>query len=266
MAKSFTLARTLRAGETVFLGWVGIPDATFIETVARTNFGAVCIDMQHGWHSTDAVLDGIRAVVTADKAVVVRVPVGDFAFASRALDMGAEAIIAPMINTVADAEALAEATKYPPIGKRSWGPGRAMALTGLDGNQYLGWTRDNILTFAMIETVEAIRNVEAILDVPGIDGVFVGPSDLSLTLSEGGFIDALSPIIHGAVARILEAAKAKGKLAAMFGATPVHAREIAAQGYQMVTIGGDANYITKGCNDLIAEALGETAAVSKGGY
>jgi 4-hydroxy-2-oxoheptanedioate aldolase len=266
LATSYALANALRAGETVFLGWVGIPDALFIETVARTGFGAVCIDMQHGWHSTDSVHDGIRSIVLADKSVVVRVPVGDFAFASRALDMGAEAIIAPMINTVADAQALVDATKYPPIGKRSWGPARALTLTGLGANEYLAWTRDNVLTFAMIETVEAIRNVEAILDVPGIDGVFVGPSDLSLTLSEGGFIDALSPSIHEAVAIIVKAAKAKGKFAAMFGASPAHARDIAAQGYQLVTIGADAGYIAKGCNDLIAETLGTAAGVVKVGY
>ena len=134
--------------------------------------------MQHGWHSADSIAAGIRAIVIANKPAVVRVPVGDFAFASRALDMGAEAIIAPMINTVADAQAFVDATKYPPLGKRSWGPGRAMTLSGIgSGADYLAWTRDNVLAFAMIETVEAITNLDAILSVPGIDGVFVGPSD-----------------------------------------------------------------------------------------
>jgi 4-hydroxy-2-oxoheptanedioate aldolase len=267
MPGSYQLARALRAGETVFLGWVGTPDALVIETVARSKFGAVNLDMQHGWHSPESILNGIRSIVLANKPVVVRIPVGDFAFASRALDMGAEAIIAPMINTVADAQALAEATKYPPIGKRSWGPGRAMTLTGIGtGPEYLAWTRENVLTFAMIETVEAIANLDAILDVPGIDGVFVGPSDLSLTLSEGGLIDSLSTTIHDAVAKIHAGAKAKGKLTSMFAANSVHAKAIVAQGYQLVAIGTDGMYLTKGCNDMVDAATDAQPSEVRGGY
>ena len=257
MPKSYQLARALRAGETVFLGWVGTPDALVVETVARSKFGAVNLDMQHGWHSPESILNGIRSIVLAGKPAVVRIPVGDFAFASRALDMGAEAIIAPMINTVADAEAFVDATKYPPIGKRSWGPGRAMTLTGIDAApDYLAWTRENVLALAMIETVEAISNVDAILSVPGIDGVFVGPSDLSLTLSNGGLISSLSPTIHTAVATIFAATKAHGKIAAMFGANAAHAKAIAAEGFQLIAIGTDNLYLTKGCNDIVEAAGG----------
>ena len=254
---SYSLALALRAGETVFLGWVGTPDALVIETIARSKFGAVNLDMQHGWHGPESILNGIRAVVMADKPAVVRIPVGDFAFASRALDMGAEAIIAPMINTVADAEALGAATKNPPVGKRSWGPGRAMTLAGIaSGGDYLAWAKDHVLVLAMIETVEAIANLDAILAVPGIDGVFVGPSDLSLTLSNGLLIDSLSPIIDDAVATILARAKAAGKIAAMFGANPAHAKALAKKGYQLIAIGTDSQYLTKGCNDFVDAASG----------
>jgi 4-hydroxy-2-oxoheptanedioate aldolase len=257
MPASYQLANALRRGETVFLGWVGTPDALLIETVARSKFGAVNLDMQHGWHGPESILNGIRAIVSVGKPAVVRVPVADFAFAARALDMGAEAIIAPMINTVADAVAFVDATKFPPVGKRSWGPGRAMSLAGIaSGPEYLAWTRETILAFAMIETVEAIANLDAILSVPGIDGVFVGPSDLSLTLSEGAIIDSLSATIHGAVSQIVAAAKAHGKLAAMFGANPAHAKAIVAEGYQLVAIGTDAMYLTKGANDFVEAAGG----------
>lgn len=257
MAKSYTLAQTLRSGETTFLGWVGNPDPLVVETIARSKFGAVNLDMQHGWHSPESIMNGVRSVVLANKAAVVRIPVGDFAFASRALDMGAEAIIAPMINTVADAQALVDATKYPPLGKRSWGPVRGMTLGGFkSGTDYLAWTRDNVLALAMIETVEAIANLDAILSVPGIDGVFVGPSDLSLTLSEGALIDGLSPTINPAVSQILARAKAHGKIAAMFGINSAHAKSLAAEGYQLIAVGTDNMYLTKGCNDLIEAAGG----------
>jgi 4-hydroxy-2-oxoheptanedioate aldolase len=255
MPASYALSRALHAGETVFSGWIGTPDALVVETIARSKFGAVTLDMQHGWHSAGSIHDGIRAIVLAGKPAIVRVPVGDFAFASRALDMGAEAIIAPMVNTVDDARALVDATKYPPVGKRSWGPGRAITLSGIgSGQAYMEWTRANVVTLAMIETRQAIANLDAILDVAGIDGVFVGPSDLSLTLSDGVLVDSLSPTIHDAVALIAARAKAHGKFAAMFASNSDHARAIVAEGYSLVAIGTDAMYLTKGCNDIVDAA------------
>ena len=257
MPKPYGLASELRAGKSSFLAWIGTPDPLVIETIARSKFGTVNLDMQHGWHGTESILNGIRAVNIAGKPVVVRIPVGDFAFASRALDLGAEAIIAPMINTAEDARAFVDAVKYPPVGKRSWGPGRAMTLAGFaNGNDYLAWARTEVLAIAMIETRQAIENLDAILDVPGIDGIFVGPSDLSLTLSDGAFVDGLSPTIHAPVAHILERTKAKGKIPCMFGANPDHARTIMAQGFQLVSIGVDTMYLTKGCNDLVEAAGG----------
>jgi 4-hydroxy-2-oxoheptanedioate aldolase len=255
MTVPYALAQHLRAGESVFLSWVGMTDPLFAEVVARSKFGAVNLDMQHGWHDPLSVMNCIGSVVSAGKPAVVRVPVGDFSAASRALDMGAEAIIAPMINTPEDARALVEAVKYPPLGKRSWGPARAMALGKFASpNDYLRWANDNVLAFAMIETRQAIDNLDAILDVPGIDGIFVGPADLSLTLSNGDFVDGLSSSIHEPVAHILAAAKAKRKIPAMFGVSAPHSKSLVAAGYQLVSIGTDAGFVTKGCNDLVDAA------------
>ncbi len=98
----------------------------------------IVLDMQHGLFGPEGVARSIGPAAQAGKPVVVRVPVDDFAMASRALDMGAEAIIAPMVNSVSSAAALVEATKYPPVGGRSWGPNRAMTLQGAaDGPSYL---------------------------------------------------------------------------------------------------------------------------------
>src|SRR6201987_1748393 len=128
---AFTLANRLPAGETVFSGWGGLPSPLVAETLARDGFAAVAIESQHGLWDVNGILAGIAAVRQAGAAPLVRVPFGDFALVSRVLDFGAEGIIAPMINTPADARAFAAAAKFPPLGERSWGPHRATTLAGL---------------------------------------------------------------------------------------------------------------------------------------
>ena len=162
----FSLARRLAAGETVYTGWCAMPAPIVAETIAREGFNTVTVDQQHGLWDTAATVNAIAAIRAAGAAPVVRVPLGAFAVASRSLDFGAEGIIAPMINTVADAKAFVSATKFPPLGERSWGPTRAMTLTGIgDMKAYLRDANENIVTLAMIETKTAMTNIDAIAAV-----------------------------------------------------------------------------------------------------
>src|SRR5579863_5833400 len=148
---AFTLAQRLRSGETVFSAWCGLPYPIVAETLARDGFAAVAIESQHGLWDVGGILNGVAAVRQGGGAPIVRVPLNDFALVSRALDFGAEGIIAPMINTAADAKAFAAAAKFPPIGERSWGPHRAMTLGGVaDQAQYLREANDHVVTLAMI--------------------------------------------------------------------------------------------------------------------
>jgi 4-hydroxy-2-oxoheptanedioate aldolase len=205
---AFTLARRLRAGETVFSGWCSLPYPIVAETLGREGFGTVTLEAQHGLWDMSALLTGVAAVRQGGAAPVVRVPVGDFAMVSRVLDFGAEGIIAPMINTAADARAFAAAAKYPPTGERSWGPHRATTLAGLtDQTVYLREANDHVITLAMIETRTALDNLDAIVDTPGIDGLFLGPSDLSIALSDGKTLDPLSKDVERALDRIVAAAQ-----------------------------------------------------------
>src|SRR5499433_3918348 len=130
-ASAFSLARRLKAGETVHSGWCGLPSPIVAELVGREGFPAVTLDGQHGLWDTASVLTAVAQVRLGGAAPIVRIPVGSFAVVSRALDFGAEGIIAPMINTPEDARALAAFAKFPPIGERSWGPHRAMMLGGM---------------------------------------------------------------------------------------------------------------------------------------
>src|SRR5258708_17603901 len=152
-SSSFALAGQLRAGETVYSGWCGLACPLVAEVIAREGFAAVTVDMQHGLWDITQTVGAIAAIRHGGAAPVVRVPLGDFATASRALDFGAEGIISPMINTAADARAFVAAAKYPPAGEPSWGPHRATMPAAL-ADQKVSLTAANALTFtlAMIET------------------------------------------------------------------------------------------------------------------
>src|SRR5690606_23525431 len=162
----------------LYTAWSAIPEPLVAEFLARSVFHAVTLDMQHGCHSTDSVLRGIAAVALTGKPAVVRIPVGRFDMASRVADMGADAVIAPMVNSAADARAFAAFMRSPPVGQRSWGATRVLALRGnLTPQSYLETANRETLAIAMIETRAAQAALDEILAVEGIDGVFVGPSD-----------------------------------------------------------------------------------------
>ena len=187
---AFSLARRLRAGETVYCGWCALGSPIIAETMAREGFAAVSVDMQHGLWDIAGAVTAIGAINAGGAAPIVRIPFSDFATVSRALDIGAEGVIAPMINTVEDAKKFVAVAKFPPLGERSWGPNRAMMLGGFtDQKAYLREANAETVTLAMIETRIALDNVEAIAATPGIDVLFVGPSDLSITLSGGTVLD-----------------------------------------------------------------------------
>ena len=199
----FSLARRLAAGETVYIGWCGLGSPVVAEAVAREGFPGVNIDQQHGMFDIANTVQAIGAIRGAGSAPIVRVPLGDFAVVSRVLDFGAEGTIAPMINTVEDARAYVGAAKYPPVGERSWGPLRALMLDGYsDPKAYLQSANEQTVTMAMIETRKALDNVDAIAAMPGIDMLFVGPSDLSITLSKGAVLDPHGVEVEAALDKI----------------------------------------------------------------
>lgn len=254
-APSGGLAARLAAGETLYTAWSSIPDAITIEVLARTRFDAVCLDTQHGGHHEDSVLRSFLALAHTGKPGLVRIPVGRFDMASRALDFGAQAVIAPMVNSVEDARTFASAMKYPPVGGRSWGATFAMARHGAaDGNAWLKSANGDTLAFAMIETREALAALDGILAVPGIDGVLVGPSDFSIAWTGGKAVDHGLPQMMDAIADIARRASAAGKHAAIYAADPKQAPAYRAMGYRLVALGSEARYMALGASALIDEA------------
>jgi 4-hydroxy-2-oxoheptanedioate aldolase len=214
------------------------------EILARSPFDSVTIDMQHGQSSVADMMAAIAGVAAAGKPALVRVPVGDYSLAARALDAGARGIICPMIQTAADARSLAEATKFPPTGRRSWGPHRALAMSQFTASEFLHEENSRNCIFAMIETEEALGNLNAIVETTGIDGVFVGPNDLCVSLTAGREISVEHPLVRQACAAIAETAARHGKHAGIYANTPALAVEYKALGFNFIAIGSDIGFLT----------------------
>jgi 4-hydroxy-2-oxoheptanedioate aldolase len=251
------LASRLEAGETLFTAWSGVPDALTVEIVAAQAFDAITLDMQHGGHHEDSVVRGILPGMHAKKHPVVRIPVGRFDMASRALDFGAEAVIAPMDNSVADARQFAAAMKYPPVGERSWGP--TYAFPRHKGSDYNAWLSDmnaRTVSFAMIETRPALDALDGILETPGIDGIFVGPADFSIAWSSGAAVDGSLEDMMGTVASIAKRAREAGKHAAIYVVDPNMAGRFVSMGYRFMALGSEPRYIALGAEALLKAARG----------
>lgn len=250
-----TLAERLAAGETIFTAWSAIPDALTVEAMAALPFDAVTLDMQHGGHHEDSVLRGLVPVAAAGKPGIVRIPVGRFDMASRALDFGADAVIAPMVNSLDDARAFAAAMKYPPVGQRSWGPSFAMGRRrAADTAEWLANGNAATMAFAMIETREALAIVDDILAVPGIDGILVGPADFSIAWSGG---EAMNPGLEDmmeAIAQIGRRTRAAGKHAAIYVVDPALTGRYVEMGFRLIAIGAEARFMALGATSLLDAA------------
>ena len=236
----------------VLSAWASWHDPFYLSGLAHTKFDAVTLDMQHGMQTEDSVIRGIAAIAPTGKPVIVRIPVGRFNFASKALDAGAHAIIAPMINSVEDAKELVSFTKYPPIGDRSYGPTQAVHViqpgTAAD---YVTVADRETKVFAMIETKRALDAMDEILALDGIDGIFCGPSDLSISLSGNVVPKPFGEETVPTIEKMAKAAHEAGKLAAVFCAAPHMADTAHGFGYDFIALGFDSGYLNDGCNTMI---------------
>ena len=242
-------------GEAVVNGWLSIPSAFSAEVMANQGFDSVTVDMQHGVIDYQVAVTMLQGISTTGAMPMARVPWNDPARLMKILDAGAYGVICPMVNTRAEAEALVRACKYPPRGYRSWGPVRASIYAGAD---YGDHANDDIVVMPMIETAEAMKNLDDILSVPGVDGVYVGPSDLSLALGLKPRLDQTDAPVVEAQQKIAEACKRHGVVAGIHNSTATYALKMIAQGYQFVTLASDSRH-------MAMKAAEEVAVVRKSG-
>ena len=263
-------AERFRSDKPNFAAWSGLPSSQLIEIIAQQDFDLIVLDGQHGLHDKASMMAGIAAAGLYRMPVLARVPIGEFATAAQLCDAGAAGVIAPMINSMEDAKLFASFVKFPPLGGRSWGPNRATALAGYGrGPDYFAAANDFTLSIAMIETREALAIADDILALPGIDGFLIGPNDLSISLLKGAGMDAMHAEVDAALNHCLAAARRHGKIASAFAPSPARAAELAARGYNIVTVGTDSGHYTLGATRELAEAKGggpAAAATAKSGY
>ena len=246
--------RTLwKEGKAAVNGWLAIPNGFSAESMAHQGWDALTIDLQHGLIDYQAMVQMLQAISTTDTVPVVRVPWLEPGILMKTLDAGAYGVICPMVNTLEDAQKLVAWTHYQPRGTRSFGPVRALLYGGADYPQH---ANDTIVAFAMIETAQALDNLDAILSVEGLDAIYIGPSDLSLALGCKPTFDDVDPPVAQAIDHILERAKAHGVVAAVHNGTPEAALARVAKGFQFVTVSSDARLMASGAQQVLAKMRG----------
>jgi 4-hydroxy-2-oxoheptanedioate aldolase len=230
-----------QAGRPAVNGWLAIPSGFSAELMAQAGWDSVTVDMQHGVQDYQTMVACFQAMQSHPVLPMVRVPWNEPGIIGKVLDAGAYGVICPMINTRAEAEAFVAACRYPPQGKRSNGPIRA-GLYGVS-TSYQSTANDEILCIPMIETEEAISNLDAILDVPGINAVYIGPSDLGFSMGLIPILDREEPQILAAYDTIITATRKRGIAAGIHCGSAAYASRAIGMGFRMVTLANDANLL-----------------------
>lgn len=234
-------------------GWITIPNAYSAALFAGAGWDSVTLDAQHGLFDDAGVYTVLQALCATTPKRYVRVPANEAWLVARALDAGADGVIAPMVNSVEEAKRLADAAWYPPRGRRSFGPSLAALRAG--GRPYEAAAGD-ISVFAMIETAEALAAVSEIAAVDGITGLYVGPNDLALALGLGPGSDREEPQLIEAFTRIVQAGAANGKIVGIYCSSAAYARRMAELGFGMVTSGSDGRLMAQAAALCVSAARG----------
>ena len=243
-------------------GWLAIGNSFSAETMAHQGWDTLTIDLQHGVIDYAAMVPMLQAISTTPTVPIVRVPWLEPGIIMKSLDAGAYGLICPMVNTREDAQKFVAWTNYAPRGTRSFGPIRALLYGGAD---YAAQANDTVVRFAMIETAQALENLDAILSVEGLDAIYIGPSDLSLALGCRPVFDDVDPPVAQAIDHILERATAHGVKAGVHNGIAEGALARIAKGFRFVTIGSDARLMAAGSQQVLAKMRASAPAKSGGG-
>ena len=242
------LRRRLAAGEVALNAWVTFPGVAAATILASAGFDGVTVDLQHGEHTEAGLGEAAEAIERAGAVPLARIAWNDPASVMRALDLGARGLICPMVNSAEEAESFVRYCRYPPRGARSYGPVRSAFGVGPEQTEA---ANDAVLAFAQIETAEGWANVEGICSTEGLDGVYVGPADLSLTLGLGGFADLASTEMREALSRVVEACSSGQITSGIHAPASIEsAVEMARIGFRFIGAAGD--------RELLAGSAAET--------
>jgi 4-hydroxy-2-oxoheptanedioate aldolase len=245
------LRERLSDGKPFLFSWMSMAGTTLASQIARLPLDGVALDLQHGMIGISEAVPMIAAIADVEKTPIVRVLWNDPGLVGQAFDAGAAIVIAPMINSRAQCEALVKAAKYPPMGQRSWGGYTMVQVAKMTPGEYLKMANSSTLVFAMIETREALDAVDEIATVPGLDGLFVGPSDLSIALSNGAGIDKTSAVTLAAMEKVAAACKRNKLVAGAFAGSPDVMNQYIARGFNFLAAVVDVDLLRQGAEAAI---------------
>ena len=252
-------------GKASLNGWLSIASPFSAEIMAEQGYDSITIDMQHGIVDYADAVPMLQAMRASKVVPLIRVPWLEAGSIMKALDAGAYGVICPMINNRQQAEQLVSYGHYPPDGTRSFGPTRALLSAGAN---YAKKANEEIICLAMIETADAMENLEEIVSTPGLDGVYIGPSDLALGIGNGRLaphFDREEDEMVTAIQKILAAAHAAGIRAALHCGTPEYAAKAVGWGFDMVTISSDVRLLSGAAFESVSrtlELIGATTSAS----
>lgn len=240
----------IAGGETILNAWCSIASSHVAEGIAHQGVDSVTIDLQHGAIDFASAFQMLQAIATSPAIPLARVPWNEPGILTKLLDAGAYGLICPMVDTREAAEAFVAACRYPPMGSRSYGPNRVVYTAGADY-----WQRANreVLLLAQIETRTAVSNLESILSVPGLDGVYVGPGDLSLSYGAAPTMAPSDPEVLAVMSGIRTAATARGMVAAVHTDGAQTARQRFAEGFHLCSLPTDMRLLINALRAAVSD-------------
>jgi len=243
------LKARLDAGKACVNAWLAIPSGFSAEMMAGCGWDSVTVDIQHGVQDYQSMVQCFQAMDKHPITPLVRVPWNEPGIIGKVLDGGAWGVICPMINNAAEAQALADACLYPPMGKRSNGPIRAASYG--EASPYQTIANREILIIPMIETQAGIDNIDEILSVPGISGIYIGPSDMGLALGMIPILDREEPVILDIYKKLIASCRKHGKFAGLHNGTASYAARMVEMGFQFCTIANDVGLMVRASKDAV---------------
>ena len=245
------LKEIFKNGKFAINGWLQIPNSFTAELMANQSWDSLTLDMQHGVIDYPDALGMLQAISSTDVVPMVRVNWNEPGQIMKILDAGAYGIICPMVSNKKEAENFIKACMYPPKGFRSYGPIRGLVYGGGD---YADKANEEILKFAMIETKESLENLDEIMSTPGLDGIYIGPADLSLALGKKPSFDKPEgDPIYDVIMKILDHAQKNKLIAGIQNGEPEYAAKMIKKGFQFVTIGSDQRYLTAASKSALSK-------------
>ncbi|NKB59453.1 MAG: 2,4-dihydroxyhept-2-ene-1,7-dioic acid aldolase [Alphaproteobacteria bacterium] len=231
--------------------WLNMDSSLAAEAMLGCDWDSFTIDMQHSLIDWRSALTMLQTLSQGDAPILMRVPWLDPAWIMRALDAGVYGVICPMVNNRADCEAFVGACRYAPTGYRSWGPVRGLSYGGPD---YFHKANETIIAMAMIETREALNNLDDIMSTPGLDGIYIGPNDLSISLGYEPQFMPKDPEVADALKRILESALSHNVTPGIHCGSAEMAATMTEMGFRFTTITAASRLMVAGANDAIETA------------